>query len=305
MNAKDYVEAVRDLVNDPGGTGYPQSQILRHVSNYAEQFFARARCANEELFTVFAPALLSETDFQADATNPAYSYALFDNHVITNITGAWIRRGQSREILRHVNARGGNYFTGESSSGDYDYNAYSATQYDVVGNRFELYGGLPGSFEIEVSYERISPPLFVGVVGVAAVVGSDATITVVHADNPIYGRMEKIPGRYIGTRIQSIAGGIETIREVIDHTITAVETTLTIRGLAPEMVGASQFATLPALPEDFHHLLALGGACQAAGVRGASKLYSMLLNQRDDAMRQAIVLLEQRLSEPRYVQDTD
>ena len=306
MNAEDYVEAVRDLVNDPGGSGYSQSQILRHVSNYAETFFARARCANEEIFTVFVPSLLSESDFVADASNPAYAYALFDNHVVTNITGAWMRRGNSREILRHVNARGGNYYTGESSSGDYDYNAYSATQYDVVGNRFELYGGIPGAFDVEVSYERIPPALFVATILLADVDGSgNARISIAHATNPTYGKMERVPGRYIGTRIQSISGGIETIREVMEHTVTATETTFVIRGAAVELATGTKFATIPALPEDFHHLLALGGACQAAGVRGASKLYSMLLNQRDDAMRQAIVLLEQRLSEPRYVQDTD
>lgn len=301
MNANDYISEVRDLLNDPNGTGWGQNQILRHVSGYVERFFARARCANEEMFTKFNASLLSNTDFTTDANDPRYNYADFDNHQITNITGVWIRRGSSRESVSHINSRAQGGFIGGTR--DTDYHQVSAVRYDIVGGRFELHGSLPGTFDIEVSYERVPPRLFIAKVDVANHGGADSTLELNYASNPTYGEMDREPDRYVGSRLQSIAGGLRTIREIIGWDVDATKVTVTLRGNAAEIIATGDIATVPDFPEDFHHLLALGGACQAAGTRGASKLYGMLKQQRDEAFQQAIILLEQRLSEPRYVND--
>lgn len=302
MNANDYIEEVRDLLNDPNGRGWGADQILRHVSGYAERFFARARCANEEMFTKFNSSFLSEADFTVDPDDPRYSYAEFDNHVVTNITGVWLRRGSVRELMLNRNSREESGFVGRSL--DVDFHQTSAIRYDLVGNRFELHGVAPGTFTIEVSYERVPPRLLVGLVDTANHGGTDSTFTLLYTANPVSGEMDREPNRYIGTRLQSLGTSYRTLREITGWAVDSTKVTVTLRGLAPEIVPASNVATIPEFPEDFHHLLALGGATQAAGVRGASKLYGMLKQQRDEAFQQAIILLEQRSSEVRWVNDT-
>jgi hypothetical protein len=215
----------------------------------------------------------------------------------------WLRRGSIREVILHIGSLEQSGYTGRSQ--DQDFHTTSAVRYNVAGNRFELHGHPPGTFSVEVSYERVPPRLFIGEATNVNHVDANSTFELLYASNPLFGEMDREPGRYLGTRLQSIAGGLRTIREIIDWAVDTTKVTVTLRGQATEILDSTQIATIPGFPEDFHHLIALGGACQAAATRGAAKLYSMLKQQRDEAFQQAIILLEQRLSEPRYVNETN
>lgn len=300
MNASEYLEELGDLLNDPNHKSWKETEKLRFVSSFAERFFARARLANEEMFSIFSESMLSQADFTTDPDDSQYAYATFDDYVITNITNLWIRTGSRRESLLHLNSQeqGGLRY-----HEDYDQHSASDVRYNLVGNRFEIYGTIPSQFTIDVSYERIPPRLFVGKVSGKAVDGSgNQTYQLVYADNPVFGKMDRIPGRYVGTRIQGTSVSKNSPpRLVTAYTLNNTYAEITLQGLTPELVDDDQIATIPDFPEDYHHLLALGAATTAAGVRGSSKAHNMLKAERNEALRQAIILLEQRTSQVRSV----
>lgn len=303
MNASEFVDEIRDLLNDPNGTAYSQAECLRYLSSYQERFFARARCANEELFTVASNAVLSETDFTTHSGDQKHSYAPFDNFRITNIMRVWINRGGNRERLLALNEDpDSNSFRYDE---DRDHFQVSPMRYELVGGNLDLYGHLPASFTIDIEYERIPPRLFVGKVSGVSTSGGNATFDLVYADNPVYGFMDRVDGRHVGTRIQCLASdGPSQVREIIGFVAGASAVSVTLRGAAAEIADTDQIATIPGFPEDFHRLLALGAAALAAGARGASKRYSLLKAERDESLMQAIVLLEQRSSAIRNVYHT-
>lgn len=300
MNANDYLEEVGDMINDPNHSSSKKTEKLRFVSAFAERFFARARLANEEMFSVFSNSMLSEADFTVDADDPQYAYATFNDFIVTNITNLWMRAAGRRDTLLSMNSQEERSL---SRGDDYDHHTTSSVRYNLIGSRFELHGTIPNQFTIDVSYERIPPRLFIGKVSGKADDGNgNQTFNLAYADNPVFGHLDRIADRYVGTRIQGTSEAkASPIHLITGYAPGAAAAVITLQGLTPQVVDDDEIATIPDFPEDYHHLLALGAATMLAAVRGSSKLHNMLRGERNEALRQAIILLEQRTSETRAV----